>query len=114
MTYDYDLMSDLTFTLAFGEKVYIKVNGVISTSLLSVKIEAGASYIVQSSLDSTEAFEGYTSHSDGIWENIVIDGVSYSEVTFDISSLSFRCPNFLYINNTSVSQAIKVSLRGNR
>ena len=114
LSFTHTLMSDLTLTLAHGEEAYIQINGTLATCLLSVKIEAGASYEVESSLDSTEAFLAYTLHSEGIWEDIIVDGVTYAELTFDINSVLFRSPNILYINNTSATESIKVSLRGNR
>ncbi len=114
MTIDYTLISDLTFSLAHDEEAYILVNGVVASGLISVKIEAGATYVIQSTLDSTESFKDYTQHSDGIWENISIDGVEYAELSFDINSAPFVSPNILYIQNTSATQSIKVSLRGNR
>lgn len=115
MTIDYELISDLTFSLAPDELVYIAISGVTSNCLMSVKIDAGAKYVVQSSLDSTEEFKNYATHSDAIWEDISVDGVVYPEVTFAINSLPFRSPNILYIKNTSAgTENIKVALRGNR
>lgn len=115
MNFTHNLLSDLTFTLEPDAIAYIKINGTLATCLMSTKIDAGAKYVVQSSLDSTELFESYTTHSEGIWENISVDGVVYPEVTFAINSLPFRSPNILYIKNTSAGiETIKVSLRGNR
>lgn len=114
MNFNHSLVSDLTFSLAPSEEAYIKIEGNLSTCLLGIKIEAGASYVVQSSLVSTEAFKLYSNHSDAEWEDISIDGIPYASLTFDIPSVLFKSPNVLYISNTSATENIKVSLRGNR
>lgn len=114
MQYNNELITDLTITIPPEEEVYIKINGLISIGVLGTTIEAGTTYIVQSSLDSSEAFDLATTHSDLSWEDISIDGVTYTELSFAITSISFIAPNFLYIKNESVTDSMKVSLRGNR
>lgn len=116
MKIDYDLITDLSLSLNPGEKKYIFIRGYISTIALGVKIvTAGGAVKIQSSLASTELFEEISSHSEVEWENIKVDGVEYSEVTFDIPSMIFYAPNILYIENTSInSSVINVDLRGNR
>jgi hypothetical protein len=116
MKFDHDLVTDLSFDLNPFQKKYIYIRGYLSTIALSIKsTPSSGKFKIQSSLASTEAFEIVSNHNNLTWENIKINGVSYSEVTFDIPSLVFTSPNILYFENTSLSgQIIRVDLRGNR
>jgi len=118
ITFNYELITDLTFVLRnASEEVYIKMNGLSSTSIISVQmLDMGAKCIIQSCIDSNE----YTNlpevqHSDCLWEDIKVSGVTMPEVTTNILSARFATPNLLYIKNTSTSNLrVKISLRGNR
>lgn len=117
MTYTYELISDLTIISSYSqEEIYIKMQGIPSTSIISVHIlDIGAKCIIQSSIDSTEYFHQASSHSEMLWENIKINGNYLTEVDTNILSSRFASSNFLYIKNTSSSDLrIKISLRGNR
>jgi hypothetical protein len=118
MEWNYELTSDLTFILDTDQQiVYVKMNGVPSTSVIAVQIlDTGGKCVIQSTIDSTEYFsEVATSYSDLLWENIKVDGSYVTEVTSNILSTRFATPNFLYIKNTSGSnKRVKISLRGNR
>jgi len=114
MVYD-NLISDLTFVLAQNETKLIKIANSNSSCVISVHIEAGATYTIQSSLDSSEFVDDATLVSELFLENIIIEDVEQVSLNADIKSLYFASPNFLYIVNTSVADKdIKVSLRGNR
>lgn len=109
------LVSDLTLDLDPEDVKIIKILGNLSTILFSLElIDVGATAVIKSSINSTE-FAQLADTTDLAWENIKIDGVSYSEVTFAISSVLLNSPNYLYIENTSLTtEKIRISLRGNR
>lgn len=110
-----ELMSDLTIVLAKDETALVKINGGLSTCALSVSIDTDATFTIQSSLDSSEVVDGYTSVSEMFLENAVVDGAEVTEFTDNVQSLHFDSPNFLYFVNTSATEKnIKISLRGNR
>jgi|GEM_PF-3682007 len=115
ITIDYALTSDITFNVAHSETKVIKISGLCSSCVLSTKIDAGAQYSIRSSVNSTEFIElPATTLSDLTLENIKIDGVGYASLTFAIPSLYFHAPNLLVIENTSITENIQVSIRGNR
>jgi len=117
MTFTHELGTDLTFELAVNAEAYVFVRSHLSSCVMCVNLlDTTGAYIIQSSLESTEVFTlPETVKNDLIWENIKIDGVEYSEVTFDIPSIKFTAPNILYFKNTSSgTERIRVSLRGNR
>lgn len=115
---NYWLSSELSITLAPDEEAYIDIRGYLSMCFLSLKFSdlSGAAAIIQASLASNDALSQYSAvKSDFIWEDIKVNGVTYSEVTFDITSVSFNAPSVLYIKNTSTSgQTVSLFLRGNR
>jgi hypothetical protein len=111
------LITDYTITLIAGQERYVQFSGVSALSVIAVQIlDVGGNIQIQSTLDSLLFLQEYgTVHSDIQWENIKIDGTYYPSVNFNILSLVFNSPNFLYFKNTSPSgQRIKISLRGNR
>lgn len=115
LSIDLELMSDLTFDLEPDEYKLILIKGILSSCIISTIIEAGATYSVKSSQYSTEFIEQQEATIFTTFEDIKIDGVSYSELAIDIPSLQFKAPNLLYIKNTSLGDfSIRVSLRGNR
>lgn len=114
MTWDFELVSDLSLIIPANISKLIKINGVCSTCILSSKIDAGASYKVQSSIDSSERVQLLTSISGLVLEDIKINGIEYSEISFDLPSVFFKSPNFLLITNTSTIESIYISLRGNK
>lgn len=112
-----ELFSDLTFDLAQNEDSLIKVNGSISSCIISVQfLDAGSpTYTVKSSVDSSEFVDEAEELTDIFFENIVIDDVEVAELTTEIKSMMFASPNFIYVKNISAAEtSIKVSLRGNR
>jgi len=110
------LISDETFTLIPDEEVYIQLWANITNCILSTKIlTSGGTYSVQSTIESKDFFDlTTTTHSDIQWEYIKIDGIEYTELNEDIKSLEFVSPSILYIKNTSLTQSIRFSLRGNK
>jgi len=116
ITVNRNMLSGATFTLLHGEETIIQISGITASCILSSKIlDSGATYIIQSAIESVEfANLDSTVFSDLQWENIKIDGIEYSSLDTDIKSLNFISPSFLYIKNTSVTQSIRFSLRGNR
>lgn len=116
ITFDYELITDLTLILQPGDVFHIKINGRAANCILSTKIiDVGATYIVKSCMESTEFLrQTATVTTDLNWEFIKVDGVEYAEVTFDIPSLAFKAPNIIYVENTSDTETLMFSLRGNR
>lgn len=114
MNWNHELFSDLTLILPPLSKSFIKVNGTLSTCILSTNVESSPQYSIQSCIDSSEYVEEVQSYNDLNFEFTKIDGITYEVITFAIPSLYFKAPNFLLIDNKSMSDVLKISIRGNR
>ena len=113
------LFNELAVTLAAGAEEYIRIARNNATCLLSVELlDAGAAYKVQATLFDPEKFTSAeaSSHADLSWENIVVDGVEYAELSFALKpAIELSSPAILYVKNTSSgAQRIRVTMRGNK
>lgn len=114
MQWNHELFSDLTLIIPPLSRSFIKVNGTLSTCILSTVVEANPEYSIRSSIDLSEYVEEVQSYSDLNFESIKIGGIVYDSLTFAIPSAYFKAPNFLLIDNKSISDVLKISIRGNR
>lgn len=108
---DDELFSGLTYTLDKDEIRYVKVNGVISNCLASIKIvDSGSQVTIQTALESQEYILSHD-HADVLWKDL-----TSNPITSDVQSQAFVAPSIIYIKNTTAtsSHRVRVSFRANR
>ena len=93
-----ELIQDLTFTLAKDEYKYIKINGNITTCIMSVSLlDAGALVTIAATVESDEYFLTVPAHEDITWELFKLNGIELDPINVDIESVVFTAPSMLYV-----------------
>ncbi len=110
-----EILSSKSIEVLPNESKYIYIMGHISKCLISIDITDSLTdtCVIQASIVDPTLFTLAESHSDITWENIVISGVEYSQVTFSFSSIEINAPNYIYIHNEESSDhSITLHIRG--
>ena len=111
-----EVISDLTITIPAGESELIKINGKSPTVGLGVALlTAGATFKVQTSLNSSEFVDNAAAITELDLEGLWIGETETTEFTAELKSKYINAPNFIYIENTSTgTEGIRASIRLNR
>jgi len=117
MTFDYEVMSELTLVLPAGSSKYLRLQGVPATCIISVKIvDTGATCTIESAIESADYFvDTAEDDTDLLWEFIKVNGSYVPSITTDIASQILNTPSIMKVSNTSTgTQSVRFSIRGNR